>query len=93
MLYQRVEAEPVQAIATTKGQVVIPASLRKKYGIKKGTRIHIQDEDGRIMLRPVTAALVAKLRGKYRGMGMLRALMEERARDREREDAGSSTRV
>ena len=30
--------------ATVKGQVLIPVALRRKYGIKKGTRISITEE-------------------------------------------------
>ncbi|MBI3695716.1 MAG: AbrB/MazE/SpoVT family DNA-binding domain-containing protein [Acidobacteria bacterium] len=78
--------------ATTKGQIVIPSALRRKYGIRQGTRIEVVDENGRIVLQPRTleagSALLNKLHGKYRGSGMLKALLEERARDREKEDAG-----
>ena len=76
----------MHTIATTKGQIVIPVALRRKYAIRKGTRISITEDDGRIILAPVTAHLVDRLRGKYKGSGMLRSLMEERARDRKRED-------
>ena len=77
---------------TTKGQIVIPALLRRKYGIKKGTRVDITDDRGCIVLRPLTVkateALLDKLQGMYKGSGMLQELMEERTRDREKEDAG-----
>ena len=76
----------MQTIATTKGQIVIPAPLRRKYGIKKGTRIHISEENGRIILQPITPDLVRRLRGSLKGSGILQSLMAERARDLERED-------
>ena len=76
----------MQTLVTTKGQIVIPAALRKKYGIKKGTRIHVSDDDGQILLRPVTVELIDRLRGKYKGSGLLRTLGAERSRDRKRED-------
>ncbi len=82
----------MQARVTTKGQIVIPAPLRRKYGIKRGTRVEIDDEAGRIVLRPATRKaienLLDRLQGSLKGSGMLQSLMEERARDREREDAG-----
>lgn len=34
------------SVVTTKGQVVIPAKLRKKYGIEVGTKIQFADENG-----------------------------------------------
>ena len=39
---------------TAKGQIVIPAELRRKYGIKSGTRIVITDNGDSITLKPVT---------------------------------------
>ena len=82
----------MQARVTTKGQIVIPAPLRRKYGIKRGTRIDISDDDGRIVLHPSTRKalekLLDRLQGKYAGSSLVQDLMEERARDREREDAG-----
>ena len=76
----------MQTIATTKGKILIPALLRRKYGIKKGTRIHVSEENGRIILRPITPDLVRRLRGSLKGSGILQSLMTERARDLERED-------
>ena len=82
----------MRARVTTKGQIVIPAPLRRKYGIRKGTVIAIADHEGRLSLRPQTRQALKKtldrLQGSLKGAGMLQALMEERARDREREDAG-----
>ncbi len=78
--------------ASTKGQVVIPAPIRRKFGIRKGTPIEVVEEDTQIVLRPQSRQalekLLDKLQGKYKGSGLLQGLMEERARDRKREDAG-----
>lgn len=71
--------------ATTKGQIVIPASIRRKFEIKKGTRIEIQvDEKAHlIILRPITREYIHSLRGKFKGKGLLKELMEEKKRERE----------
>jgi AbrB family looped-hinge helix DNA binding protein len=37
-----------------KGQILIPVSLRKKYGITEGTKITILDNGDEIILRPMT---------------------------------------
>ena len=68
-----------------KGQIVIPALLRRKYGIKAGTRIHIEVDETtqRIILTPITREHVHSLRGKYKGKGLLKALMADRKRERE----------
>jgi AbrB family looped-hinge helix DNA binding protein len=72
---------------TSKGQIVIPAALRRKHGITPKTRIVIYEDGDRIVLKPITHAAIEQLRGKYKGSGMVKALLEERAKDREREDA------
>ncbi len=71
--------------ATVKGQIVIPAALRKKYGIKNGTRIIISDMGDAILLKPVTEQYLRTLQGSLKGKGVLKALMEERRKDKERE--------
>lgn len=78
--------------ASTKGQVVIPAPIRRKFGIRKGTLIDVVEDETRIVLRPQSREalerLLDKLQGKYKGSGLLKGLKEQRARDREKEDAG-----
>ncbi len=44
-------------IMSTKGQVIIPAGIRKKYGLKKGEKLIIEDEDGYIKMIPKTTYL------------------------------------
>ena len=39
---------------TSKGQLVIPAALRRKHGIKVGTEVvFLEDELGRIVIQPM----------------------------------------
>jgi AbrB family looped-hinge helix DNA binding protein len=71
--------------ATVKGQIVIPVELRRKYGIKAGTRIMVIDTGEAIMLKPVTEESLKRLQGMFKGSGLLKSLMEERRKDAERE--------
>ena len=75
----------METYATVKGQIVIPASLRRKYGIKDGTKIIITDIGDAIVLKPVTEQYLRNLQGSLKGKGGLKVLLEERARDKERE--------
>jgi len=70
----------METITTSKGQVVIPAKIRRKLGIKEGTHIQIDlDEiNKRIILTPVTREYVNSLRGKYKGKGLMKALKTEK---------------
>src|SRR5208283_1271583 len=48
---------------TTKGQVVIPLRLRKQFHIEEGTRALIEATADGILLKPVTAVSIRRLRG------------------------------
>jgi AbrB family looped-hinge helix DNA binding protein len=74
----------METYATTKGQIVIPAPLRKKYGITKGTRIVVVDKGDEIVLRPITDEYIKNLRGSLKGTDALQVLMEERKKDKAR---------
>lgn len=71
---------------TKKGQIVIPAKLRKKYDIKAGTTIRVDDKDGKITLTPITAEYIQNMRGITEGSGALDILKEERAKERDKEN-------
>jgi AbrB family looped-hinge helix DNA binding protein len=77
--------EYMETIATTKGQVVIPASVRRKLGITNGTRIMVEldEENAQIILRPITREYIHSLRGRLKGKGLLKELAVEKARERE----------
>ena len=74
----------MESYITVKGQIVIPASLRRKYGIKPGTKIKIHDDGERIILKPVTDEFYRKLRGSLTGKGAIKALMADRALEKEK---------
>jgi len=48
---------------TTKGQIVIPAVIRRRFEIKEGSRATVSVTGQRIILRPITATTVAAGRG------------------------------
>lgn len=74
--------------ATTKGQVVIPSSVRQKLGIKPGTRIRVEvdEENAQIILKPITREYIHRMAGIFRGSGLLEDLIRERRLDNEREE-------
>ena len=69
--------------ATVKGQVVIPADLRKRFNIKKGTRLAISEGEGNvIVLRPVPDDPIEASRGMLKGKTSLaKALLKDRRED------------
>jgi AbrB family looped-hinge helix DNA binding protein len=54
----------MSATFTSKGQLVIPADLRRKHGIEAGTKVKfLEDEFGRIVLQPITEDYIDRLMG------------------------------
>ena len=78
------------AYMTSKGQVVIPARLRRKYGLKEGTRLNFVEEDGRFVVQPVTKEYISSFRGIFKlkpgEKSAVQELLEDRAAERARED-------
>jgi AbrB family looped-hinge helix DNA binding protein len=75
------------AYVTSKGQLVVPARLRRKYGIKPGTRICFVERNDEIIFQPVTKEYIRGVCGMLKSdTSMTKALLEERARDKEREE-------
>jgi AbrB family looped-hinge helix DNA binding protein len=76
----------METTATSKGQIVIPASIRKQFGIKEGTRIRVKvDKDtGKILLLPITPEYIYGLQGRLKGRGLLAELKAEKRREKER---------
>lgn len=74
----------METVTTSKGQIVIPAKIRRKLGIKEGTHIQIDVDDvnKRIILTPVTREYVNSLRGKYKGKGLMKALIAEKEQEK-----------
>ncbi len=42
------------AYVTSKGQLVVPSRIRRRFGIKPGTRVNFVEEGDRIIFQPVT---------------------------------------
>ena len=73
-------------VLTVKGQVVIPAKIRRHLNLKKGTRLYVEENGSELILRPVTRNYFNKLAGVLRTKGKLSsALLDERARDKAKE--------
>ena len=45
-------------IVSTRGQITLPADIRKQFGIKSGEPIIIEDRNGELVLKPATVLAV-----------------------------------
>lgn len=71
---------------TIKGQVVIPSKIRHRLGIKKGSKFHVEERNGEIILRPLTKEYFQKMSRILKGGGLVKGLEETRAGDLKREE-------
>ena len=78
------------SIVTVKGQIVIPARIRLKLVMKKGTKVAIIEKEDGVIVEPITKKYFEKYAGILPGNSkVVKTLLEERRMDREREDRRS----
>ena len=76
------------AYVTTKGQLVIPARIRRKLGIKPGTKVCFVERGGEILFQPVTKEYIRSVCGMLKSTtSVTQELLTERKKDKEREEA------
>jgi AbrB family looped-hinge helix DNA binding protein len=70
----------MEARVSTRGRVTIPVELRRKWGIKPGTRLIVREEEGRIVGMTMAAYVhsLRSLRGVLKGKGTMERFKEER---------------
>jgi AbrB family looped-hinge helix DNA binding protein len=80
--------EAYNVVISSKGQVVIPAELRERLGLGKGSAVTWTEEKGRLVLTPFERML-DDIQGSLKPLpgepSMFEELFKERARERKRE--------
>lgn len=73
---------------SSKGQIVLPAELRKRYGIEAGSKLGIVDLAGSIYLVPLPDDPIKAARGMLKGKpnAGTKALLKERRIEKERDE-------
>lgn len=70
--------------STVKGQIVIPADIRKKFNIKRGSRVNVYYEGDKIIIEPLPDDPIQEGRGILKTRGrILKALIADRKREAE----------
>ena len=71
------------SVVTIKGQIVVPSSIRKKFGIKKGTKIAFIEQNGKLYIQPLDKSYFESLAGILGTKGkLLKSLMEDKEKER-----------
>jgi len=72
------------SVVTVKGQIVVPAKIRTKYRMKKGTKVAFIEQNGKLIIQPLDQHYFENLAGILGTEGdMLKSLMEDKKRERE----------
>lgn len=70
-------------VLSTKGQVIIPAGIRRALGLEARTRLRVEERDGEIVLTPVRDGNWRSLRGVLAGESPTGWLEDERRAESE----------
>jgi AbrB family looped-hinge helix DNA binding protein len=70
---------------SVKGQVVIPRHLRKEFAIEEGTRAYVEATPDGILIKPVTALTIRRLRGILKRSPDAQSFTEEWAQHKQTE--------
>ena len=72
-----------RSVLSSKGQLVIPAELRKELGLKAGTGVSIEREGDRLIVVPDSSVDWRQMRGWLKGKrSVLPYLEDERRKER-----------
>ena len=77
-----------ESTMTSKGQIVVPARLRRRYGLKPGVKVYFIERNDEIIFQPLTKEYIRNVHGLLTSeTSVTKELLQERANDREHEEA------
>lgn len=74
-----------RTVISSRGQVVVPAELRERLGLAKGTRAIWKEEKGRLVLTPITERMLDVIQGFLKPRPGEASVFEESLKERVRE--------
>jgi AbrB family looped-hinge helix DNA binding protein len=75
------------SVLTSKGQLLIPVKLRKKYGMESGTKLMFEEAENGLVIRPVNKQYFKSLRGILSATGKLKEEMKAyKTEEKKKED-------
>ena len=70
---------------SSKGQLVIPKSVREELGLEPGDQFHLEIQEDRLVLEPVLHSAIDDLYAQYAGTDLLADLEREHREELDRE--------
>jgi AbrB family looped-hinge helix DNA binding protein len=76
-----------EATITSRGQIVVPARLRRRYGLKPGMKIYFIERNDEILFQPLSRETIRSVHGMLSSKtSVTKELLKERAKDGEHEE-------
>jgi AbrB family looped-hinge helix DNA binding protein len=73
---------------TSKGQIVVPARLRRRYGLKPGVKVYFIERKDEILFQPLTKEYIRSVHGRLTSKtSVTNELLQEREKDKRHEEA------
>ena len=74
---------------SARGQMVIPASIRKRYSIKANTKVELLDLGQEVVIVPISEQPILRARGILKGISTLDLIKSRRASRKREHSLGS----
>jgi AbrB family looped-hinge helix DNA binding protein len=82
------------AYVNSKGQIVIPFKIRRKLGVKPGTKICFVERDHEVLFQASTKKYIRSLCGMLKSTKLVTTdLLKERRLDKQREEKSAERRT
>ena len=65
------------AKVTSKGQITVPAEIRKKLRLKTGDKVVFTEEDGKIVFRNASLTALSEIQEEMRGEATKQSIRDE----------------
>ena len=75
----------METTVSERGQTAIPAQIRRKYHLVPHTKLTWLETREGLTIVPISKNPIESLRGRFQGKGLMKALLDERKKERQRE--------
>ena len=76
-----------ESTITSKGQIVVPARLRRRYSLKPGMKVYFIERDDEILFQPLNKEYIQSVHGLLTSTtSVTKELLKERAKDKKHEE-------
>jgi len=72
----------MESTVTVRGQTAIPVAIRRRYNIKRKSKLVWIDDGHTITVMPITQDPIKALKGRFKDINLLKELLKSRKEER-----------